>query len=209
MARAADGAFGRFREVILIAAIVAGIGAWLAIQLQPPVFEARARILVGELEPNFDSIRAADLLATTYAEMATSETLVAAAIAQSGLEMDVDTLIEDIDARVVGTSRIVSIRVRQEDGQRAVDLANNLATALRDLGAGAAAPGTPSAVSIVDTARVAERLPSYGIVLVPIAALAGAAVTTVVIRALLSLGAGPDAPATRVTPAVERPATTV
>jgi receptor protein-tyrosine kinase len=146
----------------------------------PAAYEAEARLLVGPLSADKDTLSAAGAQARTYAALATTTPMLAATARRSGLGSSaaaVRSKVRDVTASDV--TRLISIRVRDREPARAATIANALAEVLKARAAAgppvgnlhivesAAAPRTsvgPSASLIVPLAAVAGLLGAFGIV---------------------------------------------
>jgi succinoglycan biosynthesis transport protein ExoP len=146
----------------------------------PAAYEAEARLLVGPLSADKDTLSAAGAQARTYAALATTTPILAATARRSGLGSSaaaVRSKVRDVTASDV--TRLISIRVRDREPARAATIANALAEVLRARASmgppvgnlhiveSAAAPRTsvgPSASLIVPLAAVAGLLGAFGIV---------------------------------------------
>jgi capsular polysaccharide biosynthesis protein len=146
----------------------------------PAAYEAEARLLVGPLSADKDTLSAAGAQARTYAALATTTPMLAATARRSGLGSSaaaVRSKVRDVTASDI--TRLISIRVRDREPARAATIANALAGVLKDRAATgppvgrltivetAAAPRTsvgPSASLIVPLAAVAGLLGAFGIV---------------------------------------------
>jgi succinoglycan biosynthesis transport protein ExoP len=146
----------------------------------PAAYEAEARLLVGPLSADKDTLSAAGAQARTYAALATTTPVLAATARRSGLggsAAAVRSKVRDVTASDI--TRLISIRVRDREPARAATIANALAEVLRARASigppagnlhiveSAAAPRTsvgPSASLIVPLAAVAGLLGAFGIV---------------------------------------------
>jgi len=146
----------------------------------PATYEAEARLLVGPLSADKDTLSAAGAQARTYAALATTTPVLEAAARRSGLGGSagaVRSRVRDVTASDV--TRLISVRVRDRDPARAATIANALAEVLRARASigpqegklhiveRAAAPQNsvgPSASLIVPLAAIAGLLGAFGIV---------------------------------------------
>jgi capsular polysaccharide biosynthesis protein/Mrp family chromosome partitioning ATPase len=175
----------RWWWAVFLATALAGLTAFVVTSQSPDRYEAHTRLLVGPVNTDADVLRAAGQLATTYAELVTSQTLLDATIAELALQRSRAELAEAISAHPDG-NRLLTISVADRDPELAATLANTLAARLADLAAeGEARPdglllvvdrATPgqlvgpnalfislvvmlgTAVAAAFTARLAERL---------------------------------------------------
>ena len=138
----------------------------------PAAYEAEARLLVGPLSADKDTLSAAGAQARTYAALATTTPMLAATARLSGLGSSaaaVRSKVRDVTASDV--TRLISIRVRDREPARAATIANALAGVLK----ARAATGPPvGKLTIVDTAAAPRNSvgPSASLI-VPLAAVAG------------------------------------
>jgi polysaccharide biosynthesis transport protein len=138
----------------------------------PAAYEAEARLLVGPLSDDKDALSAAGAQARTYAALATTTPVLDATARRSGLGSSagaVRSKIQDVTASDV--TRLISIRVRDGEPERAATIANALAAVL----VARASPGPPEGrLHIVDRAAAPQNSvgPSASLI-VPLAAFAG------------------------------------
>jgi len=146
----------------------------------PATYEAEARLLVGPLSADKDTLAAAGAQARTYAALATTTPLLGAAARRSGLGDSAAALKSKVrDVTASDVTRLISVRVRDSEPARAALIANALAEVLRARASTgppegklhivqpAAAPRNsvgPSASLIVPLAAVAGLLGAFGIV---------------------------------------------
>jgi receptor protein-tyrosine kinase len=146
----------------------------------PAAYEAEARLLVGPLSADKDTLSAAGAQARTYAALATTTPVLDATAQRSGLGDSAAAVrgkVHDVTASDV--TRLISVRVRDSEPARAATIANALAAVLSARASTgppegrlaivetAAAPRTsvgPSASLIVPLAAVAGLLGAFGIV---------------------------------------------
>lgn len=169
----------RFWWLLVIGAVAAGTMGYVVVSQQPTTYEARVRLLVGDLSGDFDGIRASEALATTYAELATSDLLLEQAVRSLDLDISVDAIDDGVSAVTVGTSRILLITVEMSDEERAPQVANALARALvafRD------AP--PGQLTILDAAEDSNPVPTRLPALVGLAAIGGTALVAAMLLLL-------------------------
>ena len=140
----------------------------------PPAYESEASLLVGPVSGDRDVLEAAGQQARTYAGIARTATIVTGAAARAGLSpQSLRSKLENVTASNI--TRLLTIRVRDTDPERAAAIANAVAAQLTVF-ATEAAGLTPREGRM----RVVERAtpstndigPSAGLI-VPLAALAG------------------------------------
>lgn len=125
---------------VVVCAAVGALAAWALSSPGEEPYESRARALVGPLSTDVDAVRAAEQLTNTYKEAATSQLVVTEALERAGLDLDPRRVARGMD--VVGDpgARLLSVRVRDLDRDRAATLADAILEALEILpveGAGA------------------------------------------------------------------------
>jgi uncharacterized protein involved in exopolysaccharide biosynthesis len=120
---------------LIVASVAVGVlGAALASWLLPPVYEADARLYVGQsvedrrIDP--DGLEASRLLADTYAELALTRSNLQLAIDELGLTISADELAGDVAAEVLPSSTLLTVSARNGDPALAADIANALADVL-------------------------------------------------------------------------------
>ena len=135
----------RWGWIMLLCTVLASVASYWFSSQQPPVYEARARYLVGPAidSPNVDSndLRASSQIGQTYAELVTTRPIVESVIKKLNLNVNPDTVASNVTATWIDTTQILSIRVRASDPQMAADLANALGDTLI-----ARSPGGPQSL---------------------------------------------------------------
>jgi succinoglycan biosynthesis transport protein ExoP len=116
------------------------------------VYEAETRILVGPLNTDLNTQRAAGQLADTYAQLASSARVTDAVIASLGLSMKSSDLQDSISSTANDVTRLVVIRVENSSPETAARLANAVADEVGALGAESNRP--EGLVTVVDPAAV-------------------------------------------------------
>jgi capsular polysaccharide biosynthesis protein len=138
----------------------------------PAAYEAEAKLLVGPLSADKDTLSAAGAQARTYAALATTTPVLDAAARRSGLGASASAVRSKVrDVTASDVTRLISIRVRDREPARAATIANALAAVL----VARAATGPPEGtLQIVDRAAAPQSSvgPSASLI-VPLAAVAG------------------------------------
>jgi len=122
----------RWWWVLLAATVIGGASAYAAATTLAPSYRAEARLLVGPLNASQSTIEAAGKLGRTYAELAKSRPVVAAALDRARQSADPDDLIKDgkLDATANEISRLVTVEAERGSRVAAADLANAVARRL-------------------------------------------------------------------------------
>lgn len=123
----------RWKWALLLATLVAGIIGLLVTSQIPPTYQAETRLLVGPINADIDTVRAAESLTATYAEIATAEPTLNSVIDELNLDMTPAELREAMAATATSATRIVSIVVTGTDPIQVADIANTLAAELDEL----------------------------------------------------------------------------
>lgn len=165
----------RWVWTLVVAAILAGVTAYLVGSTVPPTYESSAKLLVGPLSAGSTTLRAASQLTATYGELVDSGPVLEATLNELGMSVPVSRLRGAITTTADTQTRLMTIRVQDGDPDRAAALANTLAEQLARLPLqGDIAVRPEGQVTIVDAAvpndnPVAPQLRR----IVPLAATAG------------------------------------
>jgi capsular polysaccharide biosynthesis protein len=109
--------------LLLTSTVVAGVVGFAVVSAQEPVFEAQAQLLVGPVNPDLDTIRAAGQNAQTYAELVVSKAL----LDETAKELGLSLAGVEVSASANEVTRFISVRVRDRDAEKAALVANRLA----------------------------------------------------------------------------------
>jgi capsular polysaccharide biosynthesis protein len=115
--------------IVLLAVLFAAVASTLASR-GAAQYEATAHVLVGPLSGLPADIRAAGQRAPTYAALATSERVLAAAGARVGEREPASRLAGSVTAEADASSRLVTITADMPSARRAADLVNAVAAQL-------------------------------------------------------------------------------
>lgn len=116
---------------LLASTVVAGCFGLLAASLVPSTYEAEVRLLVGPLNTDVNTLRASGQLARTYAEIATSDPLLASTTSRlESPRVSADDV--EVSATADEVTRILSVRVRHGERAAVAAIANGLAEGLED-----------------------------------------------------------------------------
>lgn len=175
------GVVRRWWLVLLASIVVAGAGGYVIASRLPKIYEAEAQLLVGPLNTDFETQRAAGQLANTYAQLATSRRVIDAVLTRTGADRSAEDLEEATTAVPNDVTRLVIIRVQDSDTGRAAALANAIAEELGRLAAESARP--EGQTQIIDPAGPTTQVAPQVLLIVLLAAFAGllAAIAIVVL----------------------------
>jgi capsular polysaccharide biosynthesis protein len=110
----------RWRWMLLAATLAAGIAGYATASRGEPEYQSSAVLLVGPLSSNNDTLTAAGQLAQTYAQLATTRPVLAA----TARRVHVREIRTGVEANASALTRLLTIRVRQNDPRLAAAIAN-------------------------------------------------------------------------------------
>ncbi|HET9435568.1 MAG TPA: Wzz/FepE/Etk N-terminal domain-containing protein [Candidatus Limnocylindrales bacterium] len=171
----------RWWWTLVVAAWVAGLTGYLVASTLPPTYESQVKVLVGPLNTDLDTLRASGQLIQTYAQVVTTDEVLASTIQELGLDLTPEELRSATRSTANDVTRILTIRVQAGDPEQAAKLANELATELEQLTSGGIS--RPEGLTKIlefarpDTVPVAPQVS----LLVLLAALAGVVVAVIVV----------------------------
>jgi capsular polysaccharide biosynthesis protein len=155
----------RWRVALVAAALTGLVCGYIVADRTTPTYETHAVMLVGPINGDLDTLRAAGQLAQTYAELATSRPAVAA----TGQRVGLTGLGDNISASGNAVTRLLTIKVRDHDPVRGARIANAHADELIALAARRGSVG-PGELHIVEAAQAAHSPSGPGAVVVAVAA---------------------------------------
>lgn len=130
---------------IVLGTVLAAVAAFGASQVLPRVYEADTRILVGQAlessSPNVDQFQSAQNLARTYAEIASSRTLLQRVMDSVGIDGPVEGFARRIVISTSVDQPFVDVLARGDTPEEAATIANTLATELLSLAGTVASQG--------------------------------------------------------------------
>ena len=147
----------RWWWLLLISAVLAGFSGHLVSSNTSPQYESSAQLLVGPINTDVETLRAAGALVQTYAELATSRPLLSSTIAELGLPLTPDELKAATNATANDVTRLLTIRVHDGNPELA-----SRGTARAE-----------GALSVVDAAEPGTRVGAQSAFIVALAAAAG------------------------------------
>src|SRR4051794_36149647 len=129
----------RWWALLLLGAVLGGAAGYLAASHAAPKYSAAAKLLVGPINTDFETLRASGQLARTYADLATSRPVLRYAIGRTRAHVTSRKLQESeaVRAQSNDVTRIVSVEVEFGDGRTAARLANAIARRIGGLASGA------------------------------------------------------------------------
>jgi capsular polysaccharide biosynthesis protein len=157
----------RWRLMLVAAAVAAGIAGYAVTTGGTPTYQAKAVLLVGPINTDYQTVRAAGQLAQTYAQLATSQPLLNATAKRLGLT-DVGG---GISASANDVTRLLTVQVEDRDKARAVRIAGAHATELVALSKQrASTQASPGELQIVEPAQASVGTVGLGPVPIAVAA---------------------------------------
>ena len=122
----------RWWAVLLCGAVVAAAVGYITATQLTETFEAETQLLVGPVNTTFD-LDASGTLARTYAELATTRPVLARAISAAGGGTTAKDLEEVTTIESNEVTRVIAIRVQDNDRGRSAALANEIAARLVEI----------------------------------------------------------------------------
>jgi polysaccharide biosynthesis transport protein len=120
--------------LLALGTVLAGAAAFVLSSLLPKTYEAETTLLVGQslsaANPDYSQLLASQLIAQTYAEVATARRGLEDVITSLGLEATPEQLRQAVEARAPANSTLIVITAQHEDPGVAADIANEVAATL-------------------------------------------------------------------------------
>ena len=126
----------RWWWTLIVAVWVAGLAGFVLGSQVAPTYETRIRLLVGPINTDIETLRAAGQLVQTYSELTTSQPLLESVSRELALPISTGELRSRIRSTADDVTRLLTIRVVDEDPERAVAIASTLGDELIQLAAG-------------------------------------------------------------------------
>jgi succinoglycan biosynthesis transport protein ExoP len=177
----------RWWVALLIVAALAGFAGYLVADRLPVEYASTSRALVGLVDADSETIRAARDNLETYSALLTSEPALQAVVDRSELGATPADLRAKMRVRTDIATRIITITVFDPDPVAAADLANALVEQLRRLSLGAPAG---SGIQVVELAQPSPIPESPGTVRSAAVAMFGGLVGTVLAIVALEFAGG-------------------
>ena len=168
----------RWWWTLLAGTLLAAGVSYVAASTVTPTYEARAKVLVGPVNADVNTLQAATSLAQTYAELVQDGAPIETVSDEFGRSLG-----GAVRANADVNTRVVTIRIRYRDQDLVADVANALARELTEL---AEAEGSPEGViTVVEPADRPSHpfAPRLGLV-VPVAMMAGLLLSLAVVLLL-------------------------
>ena len=183
------GYFGILRRwwwTLLVATWVAAISGYLIADRIPRTYQSETRVLVGPINTDLDTQRAAGQLAQTYAQLVTSQVIVGSVKQELGLQDSVADLQEAITAVPNDVTRFIDIRVENGVPATAQKIAQQLATELSNLAQGTQGiVGQEGQITVIDAADLPTTAIAPQVSLITLLAAAAGLLGAVVLVALI------------------------
>ncbi len=119
----------RWWWLIVLTALVGGIGAFVASQFQEPVYEASTTVLINQAPgslPEADAVISGQRVAATYAELLHQRPVLEEVITKLSLDVDHESLERNVSVLPVRDTNLLVLTVRDSDPQQAADIANEI-----------------------------------------------------------------------------------
>ena len=177
----------RWMLLLLLAAVGGGVLGFAYSSSATPVYEARTRLLVGPINADASTLRAAGQTSQTYAELAGNDAVLERAVAGLGLD-DSALRAASVSAQASDITRFLKITVRHDDPEEAAAIANSIAAELERIAASEPTDATSSRVgdiTIIEPATTPGSPVSPDIKLISVlGAMAGLVATAAIVLAI-------------------------
>jgi len=126
----------RWWWVLLLCPLVAGVAAYVVSHSLPRYYEADAILVIDQSQTagssTYNDIQAAQQLATTYSQLATTRPVLTAAIQQLGLKVTPEQLASQLTVAPVNNTQLLRVAATDRSPQLAAQLANTVGQAFID-----------------------------------------------------------------------------
>ena len=116
--------------LLIASLLLAGGAAFLVSSALPKVYESTVTLLVGQSSssstPNYNDLLASQRISQTYADLATTGTVLGQVIADTSLGVTIDDFRKWVNANAPANSTLVTVTVQDGDPTRAARLANSI-----------------------------------------------------------------------------------
>jgi capsular polysaccharide biosynthesis protein len=144
----------RWWWTLLVAAWVAGLMGYVIAGRIDPTYESSARLLVGPINSDTNTLRASSQLVQTYAVLATSTGLMEATVKQMGLPADAGQDLAGATRTIANdTTRILTISVEGPDAALTTRAANGIAAQLIETTSRGTTAQAEGQLTVVDFAK--------------------------------------------------------
>jgi uncharacterized protein involved in exopolysaccharide biosynthesis len=123
----------RWWWLLAAGALAAGVASWLVTSHSPKHYEAEAKLLVGPVSADYQTLQASGMIGRTYAELAASRPVAQAAARSAGVNLTPKQVANAVSASSSDVTRIIDIRVRHSNPLAAARMANAISTQLTQL----------------------------------------------------------------------------
>ncbi len=145
----------RWWWTLLVAAWVAGLMGYVIAGRIEPTYESSARLLVGPINSDTNTLRASSQLVQTYAEIATSSGLLLATVKEMGLEPDAAADLAGAVRTIANdTTRILTVQVEGPSAELTSQAANTIAAQLIETTSRGGTSQAEGQLTVLDFAQV-------------------------------------------------------
>lgn len=119
----------RWWWTLLVAAWVAGLAGFYVASRIAPTYESEAKLLVGPINTDDQTLRASGQLVQTYSQLVTTNNVLDPTLRELGLTNEMTPEALAVNTRVIANdvTRVLAIQVQDGDPERAASLANQMA----------------------------------------------------------------------------------
>ena len=123
----------RWWWLLAAGALAAGLVAWVVTSHSPGRYQAEAKLLVGPVSADYQTLQASGMIGRTYAELAASRPVAQAAARSAGVNLTPKQVANAVSATSSDVTRIIDIRVHHSNPVVAARMANAISTQLVQL----------------------------------------------------------------------------
>ncbi len=124
--------------LIVLVAVVAGVASYYTTNQLPRLYQATAKVMVGEsfqkTNPTQGDIATGSVLAETYIQLVDTSAVLNGVRQELGLQSSVDELRSAVSASAIARTQFIDVRANSTDPKRAAQIANAVANQLILLG---------------------------------------------------------------------------
>ncbi|MBN1933385.1 MAG: polysaccharide biosynthesis tyrosine autokinase, partial [Anaerolineae bacterium] len=117
--------------LILLCTLIAGVASWVVTSTMSPVYEAKVKLMSNQLTDtgivDYSSLLGGQQVIESYRELLKTRPVLETVITRLNLPYSSKRLAEHIDVSVIQDTRLLELKVTDNNPQRAADIANEIA----------------------------------------------------------------------------------
>jgi non-specific protein-tyrosine kinase len=120
----------KWRWLIILCTLCAGLASFIVSGIMPPVYEARVMLMSNQLQNtgivDYSSLLGGQQVIQTYRELLQTRPVLETVITGLGLPYSPQELTRRIEVNIIPETQLLELRVEDNDAQRAADIANEI-----------------------------------------------------------------------------------